>query len=284
MEDIDQAYEERNKLFKEMERELEPLESNVHNLITSISSSKSRKDEMDSLIYENENIKEELESEERWMRRIANEALDSEENNLCITLKCLWYLSSLEQNCYEILEKEDVIKIICESVDSNFKDELFSEIFAIFGNLCQSEELCETFIEKYPELIHQMITSAKETILSAIIPSKTLQMSLIFLHNCSRNDKLAEFMGETFVFDALSNVLIDHSCIPEVIDITIRILSVLLNTNRPKILMYFSHEALTEIYHSLMKEKTQSSYLLRIMLTIKDILPSIDTTNLVQEN
>ena len=88
----------------------------------------SKKSQYNSLKFENDIIKEELETEERWMRRIANEALDSEEGNLLVIFKSLWYLSTKEPNCYDIINNSEVIDIISSS------SQLFLVYLVIYAN------------------------------------------------------------------------------------------------------------------------------------------------------
>lgn len=268
-------------LCNDIEKELNPFQSQIEIAVSNYSIIESKKSQYNSLKFENDIIKEELETEERWMRRIANEALDSEEGNLLVIFKSLWYLSTKEPNCYDIINNSEVIDIISSAVDIELNNELVSTIFGIFGNLCQSKETRDLLFAKYPEISIQMIINAKQIINSAITSSKPLQMSLIFLYNFSPHENAAEQMSQNWIFEALSNVLLDHYNDPNIVDITTRILSVLISNKRLKILMYLNFDTVYEIYKSL-KRSAKTSISINVMKTLKEMFPSIDS--LTQES
>lgn len=263
-------------VFEEIEKELDPLKDQIELVSTNFCDIKAKKSRFDSLKFENELIKEELETEERWMRRIANEALDSEENNLLIILKSLWYLSTKEPNCYDIINNKEVIEILSNVIDTELNSELASTIFGIFGNLCQSKETRDLLFSVYSEMSIKMIINAKKAINSAITPSKLLQMSLIFLYNFTPNESAAEQMAQNWVFEALSNVLLDHYNEPNIVDITIKILSNLISNRRLKVLMYLNNETMSEIYKSL-NRITKSSVSINLIITLKELFPSVES-------
>mgnify|MGYP001138880817 CR=1 FL=1 len=263
-------------LFEEIEKELDPFQAQIESITTNYCNTKAKKSQFDTLKFENDIIKEELETEERWMRRIANEALDSEENNLLVILKSLWYLSTKEPNCYDIIGSNEVIEILTNAVDTDLNSELTSTVFGIFGNLCQSNELRDLLFLNYTDISIKMIIKAKNIINSTIMSSKPLQMSLIFLYNFSPQESAAEQMAQNWIFEALSNVLLDHFDEPDLVDIAIRILSNLINNRKLKILMYLTNETMSEIYKSLTRI-TKTSISINLILSLKELFPSIES-------
>lgn len=262
-------------LCEEIEKELDPLKSQVEIVTSNYCFQETKKSQFDSLKFENDIIKEELETEERWMRRIANEALDSEENNLLIILKCLWYLSTKEPNCYDIINREEVVEIIANAIDISLDTDINSTAFGIFGNLCQSNQTRDILYNKYPELLVQMIINAKQIISSSIVPSRSLQMSLIFLYNLSPHDKAAEIMAQNWIFDTLSNLLLDNFDDQNIIDLATQILMSLFNNKKLKMLMYLSYETMSEIYKSL-KRFPKTSISINLISLLKEAFPSVE--------
>ena len=266
-------------ICKNILQEANRVQININNT----SNFESKKVDCKVLKVKNSMLRDEIESEERWMRRIANQALNDEENNLVICFKCLWILSAKEQNCLDIINDTSVFSIIVNICDNGTSDnyyfkcnDIITSIFGILGNLCQSENLRNILNHDYGREINILINFALSIILKNMISEKKVQMAIIFLHNLSFCDATAEKMMENSVIDVLVVALNEGITIKEnnTVDIIIKILINLISRHKPRLLMHISFQSIDKIYRILEKQQL-TSLSVSLLSIIHDIFPAV---------
>ncbi|OHT08684.1 hypothetical protein TRFO_04742 [Tritrichomonas foetus] len=231
---MDHEKEKFLQLFNETRQELSLIEKNVGQLVNLFGDQNTKKHECDSLRFENEILQRDLESEERWMHRIAEEALESEEKCLLVTIRCIWLLASKEPNTSEILNNGSVLNILAETLcmksriefssssknpgdehPSRLKmqfgqnDDTESAIFGVFANICQSKEATQTFACRFPDALFGVVESAKNTLTRSLAYVTRAQMALVFLHNLSSFGSFFTFLAEQNIPEVVAQSAIE---------------------------------------------------------------------------
>jgi hypothetical protein len=197
-------------LTGEIRAAVEELREGVEDLLSSSTSRESRDArEITSLQFENHILHGEIESEAQWMKRVAFDVLDSEQGTLIIGVRAIWVLSENSCNAMDVLRSRPVMTSLIDLLTAETRQELVQASLGILGNLCQSPQSRDLFVEKYDQdLTRVAIQRAIILIDAAIDPfSKTLELGLIFLHNSSLHEGIADLMRRSDTLRVLIGAL-----------------------------------------------------------------------------
>lgn len=231
---------------------------------------------IDDLSYRNQILKNKADKEEEWMRRVAIDILDSEEESVSVCLRAIWHLSENSANSTEIVRSEAAMRSILDIMVSEKSDDLVEGCLGIFCNLCRGKEARTILVTEYEgEYLTNVVLMTQQVIERSVYHfEKRLELAMILLFNLALCDVGAMYLLNNWIPKTLIDVLNKHKSNETLCDLAVAILNMLFDDREPDRMMFLGYDLAHQI-SSVLTSITPSCQLVSLQTKLRLIFPHL---------
>lgn len=240
----------------------------ISNFIKTIENPKSLNDEKEAL-------EKEIDEEEQWTKRIAFQVLKSDQDVLYAVLNSLWLLSKNTYNSSPIINNQEAINSIIDTLTLDHSGIFIAPCFGILANCSQTEENIHFLLHNYTEQINQAISIAGKIIKESSEVNKQLEVTIAFCYNLSLIPEGSSILFDNFIIEAFMECLDLHESDSYLLDICYRTLLSLFSQKNINECIRLSSETLQSLYqviNSLPKTSSSIELLVRMKTVFQFLL------------
>jgi hypothetical protein len=164
--------------------------------------------EIQALKAENERLRAEIQVEERWLKQVALDIIDSEEQAMTMALQSLWQLSQNRVNGCNIARVGPVVATLISIFDSETNRSLAEASIGILGNICGTDEGRDQMLTQcFGPSLDKLIQRAKQVLDDCICATKLVELTTIFVFNLSLSDSGANALLESWMAESLISLI-----------------------------------------------------------------------------
>ena len=238
----------------ELQRNVSRVEEGVNTVANELGGRCSeQRHNIEELQLKNQILRNKVDKEEEWMRRVAIDILDSEEESVAICLEAIWHLSENCANCTEIVHSDVAMQSIMDIMASEKSSRLIECCLGIYSNILRGRDSRSVLMKEYGgEYVTNIVLMAQQLIERCVLHfDKKLELSVILLFNLTLCESGPTYILNNWVVKTLVDALERHKENENLCALIASILDLVFDDQQADRMMFLTFDLANRIDHSL---------------------------------